>query len=146
MGNYTNEILEIHIQEWLHLYTYINTYGTAKTTLLVVQWEMRSCSLKKCGQINCLWVQLILTNILAVAEIVGIDKKPVQRIYHDRLNMKKVCSKVVLRILPPGQKVSQMNICADIFKILQTDPTLLEREITIMWWVIVFTFDLETKP
>lgn len=41
----------------------------------------------------------------------------------------KICSKVVPKILSPEHKASGMNICAEIMKTHETDPTLLERVI-----------------
>jgi len=43
-------------------------------------------------------------SIRAVAELINIDKETVRQILHNNFNMKKVCSKMVLRLLTPDQK------------------------------------------
>lgn len=83
-------------------------------------------------------------SIRAVAETVGIDKESVRQILHENFNMRKVCSKMVPKILTPEQKESRMEICSDILKNIRKDPELLERVITCdeSWF---FTYDPETK-
>lgn len=83
-------------------------------------------------------------SIRAVAETVGIDKESVRQILHDNFNMRKVCSKMVPKILTPEQKESRMEICSDILKNIKKDPDLLERVITCdeSWF---FIYDPETK-
>jgi len=55
-------------------------------------------------------------SIRAVAELINIDKETVRQILHNNFNMKKVCSKMVPRLLTPEQKEIGMNICADILQ------------------------------
>jgi len=43
-------------------------------------------------------------SIRAVAELINIDKETVQLIVHNNFKMKKVCSKMVPRLLTPEQK------------------------------------------
>jgi hypothetical protein len=50
-----------------------------------------------CSKNRCL-------RIRAVAEVANIDKESVQQILHEHFNMKKVCLKIVPRILTPEQK------------------------------------------
>ena len=52
----------------------------------------------------------------AFAELINIDKETVRQILHKNFNMKKVCSKMVPRLLTPEQKEIRMNICADILQ------------------------------
>ncbi|KAJ8963434.1 hypothetical protein NQ318_018914 [Aromia moschata] len=69
-------------------------------------------------------------SIRGVAEITGIDKECVRQILHESFNMRKVCAKVVPKLLTPVQKESRMNICADIINNIDTDPGLLDTVIT----------------
>ena len=69
-------------------------------------------------------------SIRAVAELINIDKETVQHILHNNFNMKKVCSKMVPRLLTPEQKEIRTNICADILQNIENDPKFLENIIT----------------
>ena len=71
-------------------------------------------------------------SIRAVAELINIDKETVRQILHNNFNMKKVCSKMVPRLLTPEQKEIRMNICADILQNIENDPDFLENIITRM--------------
>ena len=55
-------------------------------------------------------------SIQAVAELINIDKETVWQILHNNFNMKKVCSKMVARLLTPEQNEIRMNIWADILQ------------------------------
>jgi len=44
--------------------------------------------------------------------------------------MKKVCSKMVQRLLTPEQNEIWMNICADILQNTESNPNFLENVIT----------------
>jgi hypothetical protein len=55
-------------------------------------------------------------SIRAVAELASIDNESVRKILHENFNIKKVCSKMVQRILTPDQKKTRMNTCADILQ------------------------------
>ena len=69
-------------------------------------------------------------SIQAVAEIINIDKETVRQILHNNFNVKKVCPKMVLRLLTPKQKEIRMSICADILQDTENDPNFLENVIT----------------
>jgi len=58
--------------------------------------------------------------------------------------MKKVCSKIVPRLLTPEQKEIRMNICVDILQNIENDPNFLEYAITCdeSWF---FQYDPESK-
>ena len=58
--------------------------------------------------------------------------------------MKKVCSKVVPRLLTPEQKEIRKNICADILQNTENDPNFLENVITCdkSWFL---QYDPESK-
>jgi len=82
--------------------------------------------------------------IRAVAELINIDKETVRQILHNNFNMKKVCSKMVPRLLTPEQKEIRINICADTVQNIENDPNVLENVITCdeSWF---FQYDLESK-
>ena len=61
-------------------------------------------------------------SIRAVAELINLDKETVWQSLHNNFNMKKVCSKMVPKLLTPEQKEVQMNICADILQNVENDP------------------------
>jgi hypothetical protein len=58
----------------------------------------------------------------AVAELINNDNETVRQILPNNFNVKKVCSKMVPRILTPEQKEIRMNICADILQNTENDP------------------------
>ncbi|KAJ8948895.1 hypothetical protein NQ318_005517 [Aromia moschata] len=70
------------------------------------------------------------STIRGLAEITGINKECVRQILHESFNMRKVCAKIVPKLLTPKQKESRMNICADILNNIDTDPGLLGTVIT----------------
>ena len=82
--------------------------------------------------------------IRVIANEVGIDKKMVCTILVDTLGMRKVCAKMVPRLLTEEQKAQQLNACRDILQQMEADKKLLENVITgdKSW---VFQYDLETK-
>ncbi|KAJ8956944.1 hypothetical protein NQ318_014363 [Aromia moschata] len=65
-------------------------------------------------------------SIRGLAEISGIDKECVRQILHESFNMRKVCAKLVPKLLTPEQKESRTNICAVILNNTDTDPGLLD--------------------
>ena len=69
-------------------------------------------------------------SIRAVAELINTDKKTVWQILCNNFNMKKVCSKMMLRLLTPEQKEIRMNIRGNILQNIENDPNFLENVIT----------------
>ena len=75
---------------------------------------------------------------------VGMDKKiTVRIILVDTLGMRKVCAKMVPRLLTEEQKAQRLNACRDILQQMEADEKLLENVITENPWV--FQYDPETK-
>jgi len=66
-------------------------------------------------------------SIREVAELISIDKETVRQLLHNNFNMKKVCSKMVPRLLTPEQKEIRMNICVDILQNIENNPNFLEN-------------------
>jgi predicted DNA-binding protein YlxM (UPF0122 family) len=83
-------------------------------------------------------------SIRAVAELINIDKETVRQMLHNNFDMKKVCSKMVPRLLTLEQKEIRMKICADILQNIENDPNILEKVITFdeSWF---FQYDPESK-
>jgi [histone H3]-lysine36 N-dimethyltransferase SETMAR len=82
--------------------------------------------------------------VRAIAELTHINRESVRRILVEELDMKKVCAKMVPRLLTPEQKECRMNISADILESIERDPNFLERVVTCdeTW---IFQYDPETK-
>lgn len=82
--------------------------------------------------------------VRALAEQLHLNRESVRRILTEELNMRKVCAKMVPRLLSAEQKECRMNISADILESIEKDPTFLERVITCdeTW---IFQYDPETK-
>ncbi|KAJ8958126.1 hypothetical protein NQ318_006059 [Aromia moschata] len=59
-------------------------------------------------------------------EKIGIDKECLRQILHESFKMRKVCVKMVPKLLTPEQRESRMNICANILNNIDTDPGLLD--------------------
>ena len=60
------------------------------------------------------------------------------------LSMRKICAKVVPKLLTIGPKSRWMEVCQDILERPETEPNLLQNDITgdKLW---VFEYDPETK-
>ena len=76
-------------------------------------------------------------SIWTVAELINTDKETVWQILHNNFAVKKVCLKVVPRLLTPEQKEIRMNICADILQNIEKTQTF--REHNNLWWIMVFS-------
>ncbi|XP_025266745.1 protein GVQW3-like [Camponotus floridanus] len=83
-------------------------------------------------------------SIRTLAEVSGINRESIRQILHESLNMRKVCAKMVPKLLTAEQKELRMNICVDLLNNISADPGLLDRVITCdeSWF---FTYDPETK-
>ena len=51
--------------------------------------------------------------VRAVAEEVNLDRENVRRILREELNMRKVCAKMVPKLLSPGQRASPQRIICE---------------------------------
>ena len=73
-----------------------------------------------------------------------MDRESVQRILREELNMRKVCAKVVPKVLSDEQKELREELCLDLLRCIENEPVLLNSIITCdeTW---VFTYDPETK-
>ena len=82
--------------------------------------------------------------VRAVAEKVDLDRESVRRILREELNMRKVCAKMVPKLLSDKQKERHKEMCLDLLQRTEEEPDLLNSIITCdeTW---VFKYDPETK-
>jgi len=82
--------------------------------------------------------------VQAVAEEVNLDREVVRRILREELNMRKVCAKMVPKLLSDEQKERCKELCLDLLQHIENEPDLLNSIITC-YETWVFTYDPETK-
>ena len=80
----------------------------------------------------------------AVAEEVNLDRESVRRILTEELNMRKVCAKMVPKLLSDEQKERRKDLCLDLLQRTENEPDLLNSIITCDE-TCLFTYDLETN-
>ena len=83
-------------------------------------------------------------SVRMIADELGMNSKRVWRIITEDLGMRKICAKMVSRLLNEGQKERRVQACQDILKLLETEPNLLKRVVTDneSW---IFEYDPLTK-
>ena len=62
-----------------------------------------------------------------IVDELGVNTKRVWRITTEDLGMRKICAKIVPRLLNEGQKERRVQVCQDTLKELETEPNLLKR-------------------
>lgn len=79
-----------------------------------------------------------------IAEELSISKDTVWAIITEDLQMRKVCAKMVPKILTEDQKGRRLYICEDVVERINNDPSLLSRVVTgdESW---IFEYDPESK-
>ena len=79
-----------------------------------------------------------------IADELSMNSERVWRIITEDLGMRKVCAKMVPRLLNDGQKENHVQVCQDILKQLEITPDLLSRVVTgdESW---IFEYDPLTK-
>ena len=65
-----------------------------------------------------------------IADELEINRDSVWKIITEDLGMRKICAKMVPKLLDDDQKERRMEVCQDILEHLQTEPDLLQRVIT----------------
>ena len=65
--------------------------------------------------------------IHVIANKVGMDKETVRTILVDTLGMRKVCAKMVPRLLTKEQKAQQLNACQDILQQMEAGGKTLGK-------------------
>jgi len=78
-----------------------------------------------------------------IAEELGLGKSSIHTILMDHLEMKRVCTKIVAKLLTPEQKLQQKECCVD-WKTSEESDEFLERVITgnESW---IYEYDIELK-
>ena len=73
-----------------------------------------------------------------------MNSERVWRIITEYLGMRKICAKMLPRLLNEGQKKRRVQVCLDILEQLETEANLLRRDVTgdESW---VFEYDPLTK-
>ena len=79
-----------------------------------------------------------------IAEELSFNKDTVWGIITENIEMRKVCAKMVPKLLSEDQKERRVTVCEDIIERRKGDPDLLRRVITgdESW---IFEYDTETK-
>ena len=79
-----------------------------------------------------------------IADELNMNSDRVWRIITEDLWMRKVCAKMVPRLLNDGQKENRVQVCQDILKQLEFTPDLLSRVVTgdELW---IYEYDPLTK-
>ena len=83
-------------------------------------------------------------SVRMIAETLSIPKSIVHGIVIDNLNMRKVCAKLVPKILTDDHKTNRVLIASELLERVQSEPDFLNNVITgdETW---VFQYDPETK-
>ena len=89
------------------------------------------------------WSDRRLT-IRMIADNLDLNRESVRNILLHDLGMRKVCAKLVPKILSVDQKQRRVNFCKDMLEKIRDDPNILYQVITgdETW---VFQYDPETK-
>ena len=65
-----------------------------------------------------------------IADELGMNSERVWRINTEDLGMRKICAKMVPKLLNEGQKERRVQVCKDVLEQLKTKPNLLKRVVT----------------
>ena len=65
-----------------------------------------------------------------IADELNMNSERVWRIITEDLGMRKVCAKMIPKLLNDGQKENRVQVCQDILKQLEITPDLLNRVVT----------------
>jgi len=82
--------------------------------------------------------------VRAVAEEVSLDRESVRRILREELDVRKVCAKMVAKLLSDEQKERRKELCLVLLQRIENEPDLLYLIVTCDE-ACVFTCDPETK-
>ncbi len=93
-------------------------------------WPVNVSTLQTVTKINTILHKDCRMSIRMIVETVNADKETVKKLLHDKLNMKKICAKLFLTNLTPGQKLFHQQICSDLLERLDEEPELKENFIT----------------
>ena len=74
--------------------------------------------------------------VQAVAEQVCLDRESVQQILMEELQMRKVCAKMVPKVLSADQKERRKELCSELLQRIADEPDLLKSVITSTLWLL----------
>ena len=75
--------------------------------------------------------------VRAINEAVNLDRESVRRIVTEELQMRKICAKVVPKVLSHEQKQCRKELCTEILERIYDDPNLLDLVITFdKTWIL----------
>ena len=63
--------------------------------------------------------------VRAVAKEVNLDRESVRQILRKELNVRKICAKMVPKLLSDEQKERRKELCLDFLQRIENDPDLL---------------------
>jgi hypothetical protein len=83
-------------------------------------------------------------NIRFITDQVGLPKSIVHKIVTTELQMRKVCAKLVVKVLTDERKENRVSSSRELLGLVRVDPDFLDQVITgdETW---VFQYDPETK-
>lgn len=83
-------------------------------------------------------------SVRMLAEEIGVPKSVVHRILTEDFNMRKVCAKMVPKVLNDDMKEQRVLACQELLEQCKNDPGLLDRVVTgdETW---IFEYDPESK-
>ena len=64
--------------------------------------------------------------VRAIGEAANLDRESVRRIFTEELQMRKICAKVVLKVLSHEQDQCRKELCTDILERIDDDLNLLD--------------------
>ena len=69
-------------------------------------------------------------SVRMISDRIGIDKMIVHTIITENLVMRKICAKLVPKVLTDDQKQRRMSACEDLLQRVEEDPGFLDNVIT----------------
>ncbi|GFV39066.1 mariner Mos1 transposase [Trichonephila clavipes] len=92
-----------------------------------VNWPPRSCDLTPLDYF--LWGDRRLS-VHPVTKLVDLDREAVRCILTDKLHLRKICVKVVPKVLFDDSKQCRTDVCVDMLEHIANEPHLLESVVT----------------
>jgi len=83
--------------------------------------------------------------IRMLADELNIDKESIRQMLHEELGMRKLCAKMIPKLLTWVQKEHRLNVCKDLLERTETDGTAWMSRIITGDESWVFEYDPETK-
>lgn len=78
-----------------------------------------------------------------IAEQLNFNHITVNQVLTEELNMRKICAKLVPKNLTVQQKVNRMEVCRDLFRLVEIYVDFLKHVTSEKSWI--FEYDPDTK-